>query len=43
MKLVTYADDAGTEFPGVVRGDEVVRLDVSDMRWQRKRKGPLSH
>ncbi len=32
MKLVTYADGAGSEFPGVVRGDEVVRLDVSDMR-----------
>lgn len=32
MKLVTYADADGVEYPGVIRGDAVVRLDAPDMR-----------
>jgi len=32
MKLVTYADADGNTYPGVIRGDEVVRLDAPDMR-----------
>lgn len=32
MKLVTYADINGVEYPGVIRGDDVVRLDAPDMR-----------
>ena len=32
MKLVTYADADGVEHPGVIRREDVVRLDVSDMR-----------
>ncbi len=32
MKLVTYQDAAGVEYPGVTRGEDVVRLDVPDMR-----------
>ena len=32
MKLVTYADTDGNTYPGVIRGDEVVRLDAPDMR-----------
>jgi 2-keto-4-pentenoate hydratase/2-oxohepta-3-ene-1,7-dioic acid hydratase in catechol pathway len=32
MKLVTYADPTGAEHPGVIRGNDVVRLDAPDMR-----------
>ncbi len=32
MKLATYQDATGVEYPGVVDGDDVVRLDVPDMR-----------
>lgn len=32
MKLVTYQDADGVNYPGVIKGDEVVRLDWPDMR-----------
>ncbi|MDH3606056.1 MAG: fumarylacetoacetate hydrolase family protein [Acidimicrobiia bacterium] len=32
MKLVTYAGADGVEYPGVIRGEDVVRLDAPDMR-----------
>ena len=31
MKLVTYQDAAGVDYPGVIRGEDVVRLDAPDM------------
>jgi 2-keto-4-pentenoate hydratase/2-oxohepta-3-ene-1,7-dioic acid hydratase in catechol pathway len=32
LKLVTYQDADGVNYPGVIKGDEVVRLDWPDMR-----------
>ena len=32
MKLVTVEDSSGEQYPGVISGDDVVRLDVPDMR-----------
>lgn len=32
MKLVTYTSPDGSDHPGVIRGEEVVRLDAPDMR-----------
>lgn len=32
MKLVTFTDTDGIDYPGVVRGESVVRIDAPDMR-----------
>lgn len=32
MKLVTVEDSNGEQYPGVISGDDVIRLDVLDMR-----------
>ncbi len=32
MKLVTFEDAGGEQHPGVIQGEDVIRLDFPDMR-----------